>query len=121
MFLFNNIKTMEYKEQLMSIIDKVREDFSVLGQFAFMGTGDINQVNDCFWRAYDAALEAEPLVNEQMKKSGNGMTGIVDWNAIEGFRIVVQQAGFPVMMANSQLYGQYTMQLNQFFIMAQGL
>jgi hypothetical protein len=56
-----------------------------------------------------------------MKKSGNGMTGIVDWNAIEGFRIVVQQAGFPVMMANSQLYGQYTMQLNQFFIMAQGL
>ena len=110
---------MEYKEQIKSVIDKVRDDFTVLGQFAFSGSGDVQHVNDCFWRAYDAALEAEPIVSEQLKKTGKEMPEIVDWNAIEGFRIVVGQAGFPVMMANSHLYGVYTMQLNQFFMMAQ--
>ena len=110
---------MEYKEQIKSIIDKVRGDFDILGMFAFMGEGEISEVNDCFWRAYDAAREAVPLVKEQLEKTGKANPDIVDWDAIEGFRQVVKQAGPPAITANSGLYGEYTMQLNQFFIMAQ--
>lgn len=112
---------MDYKQQLMEIIDSVRDDFGVLGTFAFSGQGNVFDVNERFWRVYEAALKAKSLYEDELKKLGrNDMTN-TPWEEIEGLKAVLMHAGPPAMMANSALYGRYTMSLNSFFISAQQL
>lgn len=109
---------MSTQELILSIIDSIRDDFDVLGAFAFSQEGPIPMVNDSFWRVVDAAKETQKLIEQE---SGQAFQSPVDWDGIEGFRFVIRQAGMPVMMANAQLYSVYTMQLNQFFIQAQSI
>ena len=110
-----------YKQQLMEIIDGVREDFGVLGTFAFSGQGNVLDVNERFWRVYEAAKKVRALVDDRIAGTGIQIQDPVGWDELEGFRMILQQAGPPAMMANSGLYANYTMRLNQFFIMAQEL
>ena len=112
---------MSTHEQILSIIDSIRDDFDVLGKFAFSQQGPIPMVNDSFWRVVDAAQETKELIEQEFTKTGQTFQSPVDWSGIEGFRFVTRQAGMPAMMANAQLYSVYTMQLNQFFIQAQGI
>ncbi len=111
----------DYNKKLTEIIDGIRDDFSVLGTFAFTGQGNVFDVNERFWKVYDAALQAKPLVEERMAEKGLQTATSVPWGEIDGFRAILKQAGPPAMMANAGLFGRYTMQLNQFFIFAQGL
>lgn len=110
---------MEYKKELMEIIDGIRPDFDVLGDFAFGGSGDVLQVNERFWRVYDAALKARELVEKEYPKELADLG--FDWAEMEGFRQVVSNAGPPAAFANASLFGDYTMRLNSFFIFAQQL
>ena len=112
---------MDYKQHLMEIIDGVRDDFGVLGAFAFSGQGNIFDVNERFWRVYDAALKAKSIYEDELKKLGREDTTSIPWEEMEGFKTVLMHAGPPAMMANSALYGRYTMSLNSFFISAQQL
>ena len=61
---------MEYKRQLKEIIDGVRDDFSVLGAFAFTGQGDVFDINERFWRVYDAALKARAIYDAELTDQG---------------------------------------------------
>ena len=110
---------MAYKEELLGIIDKIRPDFDVLGEFAFGGSGDVLQVNECFWRVYEAALKARELMEKDYPKELAELN--FDWSGMEGFRQVVSNAGPPAIFANASLFGEYTMKLNSFFIFAQQL
>ena len=117
---------MNYKEQLLQIIDKVREDFSLLGNFTFSGEGDLNEVAGSFEKVYAAAKEARALiastlgyVPDEMDFPGCLETGTdtigTDWKEIEEFLSCAPAYRF----ANASLYGQYCMKLNHFFIAAQ--
>lgn len=112
---------MTYKQQLMEIIDVIRDDFGVLGTFAFSGQGDIFDVNERFWKVYDAALKAKVLCDARLKEVGKENWTEIPWAEIEGFKTVLAHAGPPAMMANAGLYAKYTMLLNGFFISAQQL
>ena len=112
---------MSTHDQILSIIDSIRDDFDVLGAFAFSQDGPIPMVNDSFWRVVDAAIETKKIIEQEFSKLGQTFQSPVDWSGIEGFRFVTRQAGLPAMMANVQLYSVYTMQLNQFFIQAQSI
>ena len=87
-----------YKEQIMEIIDGIRDDFGVLGTFAFSGNGNLFDVNEKFWKGYEAAKKANYLVNEHLKESGGSDSGIVNWAEIDGFKVIVQQAGPPAFI-----------------------
>lgn len=117
---------MSYKETLTAIIDKVREDFEVLGAFAFSGEGSLNDVSKSFEKVFAAAKEARELVSsvlgyipDEMGFPGCLETGTdtidTDWTEIEKFL----GCGPAYRFANAHLYGQYGMQLNHFFIAAQ--
>ncbi|MBR4389814.1 MAG: hypothetical protein IKT00_11620 [Prevotella sp.] len=121
---------MSYNEQIKTIIDAIRPDFDVLGTFAFQGFGDPMAVTSAFvsvFEAYQKAKEetAKTFGSESIEVDDGSMLCTPNGGQIENddsemlavYTIAKEQGFLPPPMLG--LIGDFTMQINRFFMAAQ--
>ena len=115
---------MELKEQIKLVVDEIRPQFQILGQFSFDGVGDPGEVVRCFVDVYEGYAKAKGLYMEaggtlpEVDSVCQFAFGEVDDNELEAAYSIAKTQGFlpPPLMGR---IGEFTMHMNRFFIAAQ--
>ena len=109
------------KEQIKLIGDEVRVQFQTLGQYAFNGEGDENEVIKCFTEVYEAyerartiCMETNAEVPEIVHMCPFAIEDVDESELASAYSIAKAQGFLPPPLMERML--DFTMHMNSFFL-----